>query len=172
MQLRSLVLLVAVTGVSCSDGGGVDPPDAAPAIDALESDAELSPSCREALEHSDFTWLHDRIFNPTCANFTQCHDTVNSAGRLNMLSRDTAYAELLGPSFFFPSWNIVEPGSPEDSYLLVKLRCFSEKDELGESCEDGPIAIDGELMPPDADPLCKQKIDAIVRWIEAGAADD
>src|SRR5688572_11200977 len=145
--------------------GGGSATDAAPTIDAPPS-----PSCLEADNHSDFDWINTEIFNKSCANFTSCHQGNNPAGGLNMTT-SRAYMELVNvPSDWFGDWMRVAPCSLEDSYLMVKMRCHSETDQFGMQCQDGPLD-GGSLMPPNSRPLCRQKLEAIERWILLGAPE-
>jgi mono/diheme cytochrome c family protein len=53
----------------------------------------------------------------------------------------------------------VEPGAPERSYLILKLR--------------GDPSISGDRMPQDGPPyLSNEQIDAIAAWIRAGAPNN
>ncbi len=79
------------------------------------------------------------IFAKHC---TVCHGGVKAAGDLSFVYRDS----VLG---------VVEPGKPEDSELLRRLTTDDEE----------------ERMPPadHGDPLTKDEIDVIRRWIASGA---
>ena len=52
----------------------------------------------------------------------------------------------------------IEPGDPDNSYLLRKI-------------QGGP-GISGSRMPAGAGPLSQDLIDLLTSWIEAGAAND
>src|SRR5688572_26481130 len=162
--LRALSLMAPML-LACNGGGGPPPIDSGPVFDA-----PWSPSCIEAMDHSDFDWINTEIFNKACANFTSCHQGNNPAGDLNMLPT-RGFDELVNvPSASFGDWLRVKPCSPEESYLMVRLRCYSESDEFGMSCEPGPLD-GGTLMPPNSRPICGPKIEAIRRWILNGAPE-
>jgi len=52
----------------------------------------------------------------------------------------------------------VQPGSPDSSFLLLKLIA--------------PDTSQGEIMPKGTDKLSQNEIDAIRRWILSGAPDN
>jgi len=126
-------------------------------VDAPGADAAPSPECLEAAEHSDLAWIQDNIFSRSCANFSSCHrGAATSAGGLN-LEDEMAEANLINvPSDLFPEFDLVEPGMPADSYLLMILGHV-----------EGPIEPDVGTMPYNSDTLCPQKLDAIERWIQS-----
>ncbi len=165
--LRPLSLVAIALLGACSGGNGGPIIDSGPVFDA-----PYSMACIEAMEHSDFDWINDNIFNRSCANFSSCHQGNTPAGSLNMLPT-RAYDELVNvPSEYFGDWMRVKPCSPEESYLLVRMRCFSETVPEGMSCEHGPLD-GGSLMPPGVGqrPICGPKVEAIRRWILNGAPE-
>lgn len=132
-------------GGSNSDGG---PNDAPP--------SNVDPLCAEATQHSDFAWLEAKVFEGSCAT-SECHDADEPAVGLD-LSVGKAYNNLVNKGASTVSgWTRVIPGSLDQSYLVVSL---------GRAA--GPPPRDG-FMPLEADPLCVEKLEAIERWILAGA---
>lgn len=87
-----------------------------------------------------------------------CHTNVgrNPAGNLNLL-HDVAYNNLVGVNATQrPSMKRVEPGNPDDSYLVHKL--------------EGRPGIVGVRMPFNGPPyLTDGQIVIVRRWIELGA---
>jgi hypothetical protein len=147
LAARVLFLSAIVGGAAC--GTGPNPSDV---------DAAVTASCLEAEQHSDFAWIRDNLFRTSCSAFSACHQGQRPAGSLN-LTPALAHAELVGvPAAAVAGWVRVVPGAPEQSYLLVKLGAI-----------DGPLGIGGTRMPPNSPPICGQKIDAVARWISAGA---
>jgi hypothetical protein len=68
-------------------------------------------------------------------------------------------ARRAGPATENGALNRVEPGDPERSYLILKLR--------------GDPSIVGARMPFDGPPyLSPEQIDGIAAWIRAGAANN
>ena len=142
LPIAALALAVA----ACSDDG-VDP------------GADASPLCVEATAHSELEWIQDEIFNKGCSNFQACHKgAARQAGGLN-LETGRAHAALVGiASTKFPTWQLVVPNQPAQSYLMVVLGQY-----------DGPIDPRIGTMPFNSGLLCKEKRDAVERWIQAGA---
>lgn len=141
------LLSAAACGTGSGSGGDDDSPDA----------GELSASCLEAESHSDAEWIQQNVFTPSCAAFNACHKgAALSAGGLN-LEAGQAEANLVGSgSSLFPEFELIEPGSPTDSYLLVIL-----------GAQDGPLDPEVGMMPFNSPPLCEPKLGAIRRWIES-----
>lgn len=72
------------------------------------------------------------------------------------LSAGQAHENLVDvPSNERPELLRVEPGAPEDSYLIHKV--------------EGRSSIVGQQMPLGQEPLSQDEIDAIRTWIEDGA---
>lgn len=116
-----------------------------------------SGTCEEARTHSDLAWIQTNVFTPSCA-VAGCHRTpAVSAGHL-ILDPGLSHAQLVNTqSTSAASWMRVVPSDVAKSYLLVAM-----------GAESGPRPTDG-LMPLGSQALCTEKLDAIERWIEAGA---
>lgn len=123
------------------------------------ADAAISAACAEAVHHSDFAWLRTNVLATSCAAFSTCHRGRNPPGKLN-LEAEQAYSQLVGvAAITVPGWGErVVPGAPDRSYLMVKLTGIG-----------GPLGEQGTTMPPNSPLLCREKIDAVQRWISAGA---
>ncbi len=131
-------------GMSGGDGGA--PPGDSAAFDA----------CVEAARHSDLAWLQDHVFTPSCAT-AMCHRGTSPSVGLS-LAPDETYGNLVNHDASTASgWIRVVPGSPEQSYLMVAL-----------GRARGPMPEDG-FMPLGGPALCAGKLDAVARWISAGA---
>ena len=101
---------------------------------------------------ADFQSIQDNIFTPIC---THCH---SGAGAPEGLELDAAhsYALLVGiPSNEDASRLRVQPGAPDESYLVLKL--------------EGSPAIVGAQMPFGGPPLPQASIDVVRAWIANGA---
>lgn len=132
---------------------GVDPQ---PIIDASQVDT-LSASCQEATNHSDLDWIQTEIFDKSCSAFNVCHKgAAASAGGLNLEAGNSAERLVGQPSTIFPDWDLVVPGAPSESYLMVIL---------GQA--DGPIDPGVGNMPSNSLLLCREKREAVERWIES-----
>jgi hypothetical protein len=142
--MAGLVTLIA----ACTGGGGDDEGD---------PDAGVSAACQEATQHDDLAWIETDIFARSCT-FMACHRNPATDANGLVLEPGQAHAELVGqPSLVAPTMTLVVPGDPMASYLMVVLGKYP-----------GPLPPGG-TMPLSSPPLCDQKIDAIDRWIAAGA---
>jgi hypothetical protein len=136
-------------GPSPSIDAAIIPPDGIP--------TGLEP-CDEAGYHSDFEWIQRTIFDVSCAT-AGCHTGTNPDAGLT-LQRGLAHTALVNvPSQHTDGWVRVRPGAPKESMLMVMI-----------GGEPGP-PIEG-TMPWGEEPLCDPQIDAIRRWIQAGALND
>jgi hypothetical protein len=105
-----------------------------------------------------FAAIQESIFSPRCAIPT-CHDSAVRSGGLN-LEPDESYDELVGVE---PTVDAareagqlrVDPGDPENSFLLIKL--------------EGPPLGQGGRMPLTGTPLTPAEVDVIRTWIADGA---
>lgn len=140
----ALALLSAIAA-GCGGGGGgggddTPPPDPPPP-------ASFGPN---------FSEIQDAVFTPTCAT-SGCHLGASAEQGLQ-LDEANSYAMLVDrPSTQVSSLLRVEPGDPDNSYLIQKL--------------EGTASV-GEQMPLDQPPLPQADIDVIRQWISDGAIDD
>ncbi len=117
----------------------------------------------ETPKYDDSTYheIQDYIFDKSCVN-SACHGTPANAGGLN-LAYDHSYQNLVGktprnPAAAAAGMKLVDPGTPENSFLLTKLM--------------GPTTPElGARMPFAAGRLHDGKIAAIRTWIAAGAPE-
>ncbi len=101
-----------------------------------------------------FTEIQETIFVPFCT----CHARSNPPLRL-ALNTDSTYDQLIDePSVQRPALLRVEPGNPDNSYLIHKL-------------EGGPNIL-GAQMPRGGPPLSQEIIDDVRAWIAAGALNN
>ncbi|MBW3568476.1 MAG: hypothetical protein KY410_11070, partial [Proteobacteria bacterium] len=97
--------------------------------------------------------IQDNVFTPIC---TQCH-TGASAPQGLRLEEGVSYGMLVNvASTEVPSLLRVEPGNPDDSYLIQKL--------------EGTAAV-GDRMPLGGPYLPQADIDVIRQWITDGASE-
>ena len=110
-------------------------------------------------ENSTYHDIQETVFDKSCAN-SVCHAAPANAGNLN-LTYGLSYENLVGaapqnPAAVAAGMQLVDPGNPENSFLLTKLT--------------GPTApAQGARMPFGGGVLHTGKINAIRTWIEAGA---
>ena len=96
------------------------------------------------------------VFTPTCA-VSGCHTGAGAPQGLR-LDEATSYALLVNVASTQNGTVIrVEPGDPDNSYLIQKL--------------EGSASVGGQ-MPLGRAPLAQVTIDVIRQWITDGAIDD
>jgi hypothetical protein len=167
------VLLSALFVMACRiDLDHAETPDAS--VSGRACKVSTSTSCKEADSHSDFTFIKKSIFPLSCSSSSSCHMSSTSSGRID-LSEANAYATLMGPSGagmksgIDTSRTLVVPGQPKASYFFFLLH--GVKASEGEPAFSEP-PTDVGYMPMNNNPICCQKLDAIERWITAGAKND
>lgn len=142
---------------------------------ACESRPDIEVCQEAASVGDDFAWIRTNIFATNCSG-SACHSAPTGGrppgGRI-VLAEAEAYQTLMGGdgsgvmSEVAPGRRLVVPGNAEASYLFFLLRGVAAAD--GEPPFEEPPEDVG-YMPQDlADGLCCEKIDAVGRWIEAGA---
>ncbi len=115
----------------------------------------------EVNDTSTYHKIQDYVFDKSCAN-TACHAAPANAGNLN-LTYGLSYQDLVGrvpqnPAAAAAGMKLIDPGNPENSFLLTKLI--------------DPTPEQGVRMPFNAGELHSGKIDAIRTWIAAGAPQE
>lgn len=101
--------------------------------------------------------LQSGVFTPTCA-LAGCHSTGSAQAGL-VLGAGQSHANLVNVrSSQVPGFDRVEPGNPEASYLIKKLR--------------GDPDISGVRMPRGGPFLTDAEIARFVQWIQAGAPNN
>lgn len=98
-----------------------------------------------------FSDIQEKIFNKSCA-LSGCH-----AGAANPNLSNNSYTRIVNKQSSVGT-NYIEPGDPDNSYLLQKVR--------------GSNNINGSRMPLNSSMLSQNKIDALVEWINNGAQND
>jgi hypothetical protein len=105
-----------------------------------------------------FAQIQAQVFTPSCAK-SGCHDAATASGGM-VLAAGRSYAEIVNRvSSERSTLDRIEPGDPERSYLVKKLR--------------GDPDIAGSRMPLDRPGgLPQDQIDGIIAWVRAGAPND
>lgn len=105
-----------------------------------------------------FAQIQVQVFTPTCAK-AGCHTAAAASGEL-VLEAGQAYSQIVNrPAVGNSALDRIEPGNPERSYLIKKLR--------------GDPDITGARMPPDSPgSLTQEQMDGIVAWVLAGAQNN
>ena len=127
---------------------------------ASKGDLKKLPACAAGGGNSGpatLTELQTDIFTPTCDKFG-CHNADSARAGL-VLAAGMSFAELVNePSSQQPAFDRVEPGDPENSYLVKKLR--------------GDADITADRMPEGGPFLTDAQIARVISWIEHGAEDN
>jgi hypothetical protein len=105
-----------------------------------------------------FSRIQAEIFTPTCAK-SGCH-AANTASAGMVLDAGRAYAQIVNrPSTEQSTLHRIEPGDPDRSYLIKKLR--------------GDADITGGQMPLDRPgSLTREQMDGLIGWVLAGAPNN
>ncbi len=108
--------------------------------------------------------IQERVFARSCALSSSCHAGASAQENLRLDSLDATFATAVGvPSQQVSTSLLIEPGAPQDSYLIRKLRNMA----LAEQASSG--APSTAMPPPPNAALCEPKIQAIEAWIRMGA---
>jgi len=122
-----------------------------------------SQPCMDAVTHSDLAWIESKIFVASC-DFSGCHSSATDLGKLD-LGAGKSHASLVGASSLLdPTRKLVVPNDLNASFLLLMLQ--DVKPEM--ATPPGTAPANG-FMPKGSATLCCQKLDAVERWIMAGA---
>jgi hypothetical protein len=127
-----------------------------------------SPTCvaAETGQHADLEFIEKNVFMPGCA-FTSCHNGGSTAAGKVDLRPGKSHAHLVNfASAIDPTRKLVVPNDVNASYLMLMLRDFPP--EAASPPGEEPPSRAG-YMPMGNATLCCQKLDAIERWIMAGA---
>lgn len=172
MLRLALVALLATSACRISldeDGGGGDDTTTPPPCMIVTS----NPVCvmADTLQNVTLGWIEQNVFVPNCGS-PSCHGTPtgggNPAGRLVLTSG--SYDKLVNVDATFATGRkLVVPGSVPQSYLMVILHGIT-LDEADPS--PAPAPSGGRYMPLGSPAICCQKLEAMKRWIMAGATNN
>jgi hypothetical protein len=135
------------------------------APDAGNGTCQMSTSaaCVDATGHQDLTWIQANVLTKQCT-FSGCHNGENTKqGKIDLRAGHSFATLVNGDSTLMPGAKLVVPGMPASSYLEVMLGSVP-----------GTVDPTVGLMPQNTggELLCCQKLDAVQRWITAGALDN
>src|SRR3954452_16898769 len=162
--------LVAIAGLLCSCRLSLENYDTSiQGTDAGNGRAcvvsTTSQPCMDATMHSDLAFIEQRIFASSC-NFSGCHGSATDAGRLDLRAGMSHDRLVDVSSQIDPTRKLVVPNDVAASYLMLMLRDLAPA--MASPPGNPPPGSIG-FMPQAAPTLCCQKLDAIERWIKAGA---
>ena len=104
-----------------------------------------------------FSRIQAEIFTPNCVK-AGCHDAASAQGGM-VLAAGQSYNQIVDVPSIESSLDRIEPGDPERSYMVKKLR--------------GDPDITGDRMPLDQPGgLPQAQIDGLIAWVRAGAPND
>lgn len=127
--------------------------------------SSTSQPCIDATMHSDLAFIEQKIFATNC-NFSGCHDSPTDSGKLD-LRPGMSHDRLVGVSSQIDGTRkLVVPNDVAASYLMLMLRDVAP---AMASPPGSPPPGNVGFMPQAAPTLCCQKLEAIERWINAGA---
>lgn len=134
----------------------------------IDAGSNLSASCMAAQTASDLAFLESKVFATACT-FSGCHNGANDdAGQMD-LRAGMAHASLVNkPSNVDPSYMLVVPGMPNQSYLLMMVQHFGPE-EMSPPADPPPFDIGFMPQNTGGRAICAPKREAIERWIAAGA---
>ncbi len=124
---------------------------------------DTTAPCMAATTHSDLAWIEQNIFMASCA-FSGCHSSPTDLGKLD-LRAGMSHAALVGTTSQLETTRmLVVPNNVQASYLMLMLHDF---DPAMATPPGTPPGIG--YMPLGSPELCCQKLQAVERWITAGA---
>ncbi len=157
MKSKLLILLsvLALTGCGAGSGEGLDE-NGRPVTETPEPDTENPDN--EPVDGVTLADIQAEIFDSPCAI---CHAGSSAPQGLRLDTEDNSYNQLVGadgngvPANEVPELLRVDPGNPDDSYLVHKV--------------EGEPDIVGGQMPLNMAPLSQDQITMIRDWITNGA---
>ena len=125
-------------------------------------------SCTAADSNQSLAWIEANIFEPNCGG-ASCHGVPAGGGapfgRITLTTG--SHGKLVNvPATFAPGRTLVVPGNVAQSYLMVILKHTALEDA---DPSPAPAPSGDRYMPLGSPAICCQKLDALARWIEAGA---
>ncbi|MDO8520239.1 MAG: c-type cytochrome domain-containing protein [Deltaproteobacteria bacterium] len=109
----------------------------------------------DAADDATLSAIQDDIFTPTCA-VSGCHSSVSAQEGLSLASGESFSSLVNVDSAQDSSLKLVEPGDPDNSYLIHKLEGTGS----------------GSQMPRGGSALSDEDMDRIRDWITNGAENN
>ena len=157
VNIQDLVLVANAFENGADSNTDVNSDDKVDILDLVRVAGQFGETGKE--DTSTYHDIQHHIFDKSCVN-TACHGAPANAGGLS-LAYENSYQNLVGqtpknPAAAAAGMKLVDPGTPDNSFILTKL--------------SGPTAPElGARMPLTAGKLHDGKIEALRKWITAGA---
>lgn len=142
-----IMLLLCLSACNAGSGEGLDE-QGQPLTDIQAPDPE--PIGEEEIQPT-LSSIQKEIFTPICS---VCHGGASPAAGQNLSTIEDSIANLIDVQSSNPLFKRVLPGSPEESYLYLKITGDSQA---------------GARMPLGQPALAEEQINAIKNWIANGA---
>jgi len=124
---------------------------------------DTTAACMAATTHSDLAWIEQNIFTPSCA-IPGCHSSPTDVGKLDLRAGKSHDALVGIASQLETTRKLVVLNDIHSSYLMLMLHDFAP------AMATPPGTAPGiGYMPLGLPELCCQKLEAVERWIMAGA---
>ena len=162
-MIRFVLAAMLLVGCRISlENEGSNDPNATGRVCAVSN----SQPCLDAVNApATLAWVETNIFKASCL-FSGCHDGVSGNESSLDLQPGKSGAHLVNvASFIDNTRKFVVPNDIHASWMMVMLRDYAP----GSATPPAAGLPSAGGMPQSADPLCCQKLDAIERWINAGA---
>jgi hypothetical protein len=162
-----LVLSACRISLDDDDGGGGNP-DGGRACMVVTTNMDCTNAEAMPAVSGTLSWIEQNVFNKNCQG-ASCHGTTTTGGpptgRITLTTG--SYSKLVNVDATFATGRkLVVPGSVPQSYLMVILQAITLQEA---DPSPAPEPSGGRYMPLGSPPICCQKLDAIGRWITAGA---
>lgn len=141
LALSAALLLAAAVFEGCAGDGS-----------ALIDDVMRPPDPR-ANPDANLAWIQAEVFGAICIF---CH-VPGGEGPMPLTSEAVSFANLVDVPSIEVALDRVEPGDAEASYIVHKI-------------EGRPTILGTRMPPPPLPMLSERQIQAIIDWIDAGAA--
>ena len=160
VNISDMVLVASAFGEAAAPNTDVNSDENVDILDIVRVAGKIGQTVKQ--DNSTYHEIQHHIFNKSCVN-TACHGTPANAGGLN-LAYENSYQNLIGqppknPAAAAAGLKLVDPGNPDNSFIIRKL--------IGPSSPEL-----GARMPLTAGQLHDGKIEALGKWITAGAPRD
>jgi hypothetical protein len=149
-----VALATAGALAGCAGDGTTLGPDGRPLGQAPKEDGNMMDDGEQPKTDITLTQLSRELFSLNCS-FVGCHGGSLPASNMSLESNRLAQELVNVASVEKPQFKRVDPGNPDDSYLLMKLR--------------GDSRISGQQMPLGSPPLDSALLEKVRSWIAGGA---